>query len=298
MFEYFTFNALGTRWEVETLKVVPDEVRAQIARSIDAFETVYSRFKDDSLVSRVASALQGGRFTFPENALVLFELYDRLHAVTEGAVDPLVGRRLERLGYDKTYSLGRAVEHCLDDCQAERDLVWRRDITRDGVIVTTERPVLIDVGAAGKGLLVDSVSILLRDAGFDTFMVNASGDMRHCGEQAIRVGLEHPSAPDRVIGVANLEGRALCASAVNRRAWGDGLHHVLDARTGHPVRGVTATWVIADDAATADGLATALFFVSSEPLAEQFDFTYVRMFADGRAEASPDFDGELFFAMD
>jgi len=33
----------------------------------------------------------------------------------------------------------------------------------------------------------------------------------------------------------------LCASAVNRRAWGDGLHHILDARTGRPSREVLAS---------------------------------------------------------
>jgi FAD:protein FMN transferase len=72
------------------------------------------------------------------------------------------------------------------------------------------------------------------------------------------------------------------------------LHHVLDARTGVPVQDVVATWVVADDAATADGLATALFFTGPEHLAEVFRFSYVRMFADGRAEISQNFNGELF----
>jgi uncharacterized protein with FMN-binding domain len=69
---------------------------------------------------------------------------------------------------------------------------------------------------------------------------------------------------------------------------------VLDARTGVPVGDVVATWVVADETATADGLATALFFTSAEDLAEAFRFSYVRMFADGRAEISENFDGELF----
>jgi FAD:protein FMN transferase len=94
--------------------------------------------------------------------------------------------------------------------------------------------------------------------------------------------------------VANLRDRALCASAVNRRAWRDGLHHVLDARTGVPVRDVVATWVVADEAVTADGLATALFFSGADQLADVSRFEYVRMLADGSAEISPNFDGELF----
>lgn len=68
---------------------------------------------------------------------------------------------------------------------------------------------------------------------------------------------------------------------------------MLDARTGLAVRDVVATWVIAD-AATSDGVATALFFTGAKRLAEIFAFSYVRMFADGRAEISENFDGEIF----
>jgi uncharacterized protein with FMN-binding domain len=69
---------------------------------------------------------------------------------------------------------------------------------------------------------------------------------------------------------------------------------VLDARTGVPVRDVVATWVVADEAVTADGLATALFFTRAAHLAEVFRFSYVRMFADRRVEISENFDGVLF----
>jgi thiamine biosynthesis lipoprotein len=69
---------------------------------------------------------------------------------------------------------------------------------------------------------------------------------------------------------------------------------VLDARTGNPARHVVATWVIADTAAVADGLSTALFLSSPRRLAEAFRFDCVRMFADGRVERSTSFDGELF----
>lgn len=94
--------------------------------------------------------------------------------------------------------------------------------------------------------------------------------------------------------MVRLERGALCASSVARRAWGEGLHHVLHARTGVPVRDVLATWVLADEAAIADGLATALFFASADELRETFRFSHVRMFADGLAQISPDFPGELF----
>ena len=54
---------------------------------------------------------------------------------------------------------------------------------------------MIDVGAAGKGCLVDIISAILQQAGVAEFVVDAGGDLRHCGEHGIRVGLEHPRDP-------------------------------------------------------------------------------------------------------
>jgi FAD:protein FMN transferase len=289
----FTFDATGTQWEIETLEPLGQQLQQRILRQIETFETTYSRFRTDSLVSQIAAS-KGGCFNFPDDSLALFDLYDRLHTATAGALDPLVGKDLELLGYDRTYSLMPVSDLIRAEADAWGRGSWSKDVIRDGTSIATGYPLVIDVGAVGKGYLVDIVSETLREAGFTQFVVDGSGDMRHSGESSLRVGLEHPFNPRLAIGVANLQNRALCASAVNRRAWGDGLHHVLDARTGVPVRDVVATWVIADDAAIADGIATALFFTRADHLAESFRFSYVRMFADGRAEISQNFDGKLF----
>ncbi len=292
----FTFDAIGTQWQIDTEQPLGTALRDQLLTRTEEFDRTYSRFRPDSLVSRIATAPDGGRFAFPDDARGLFGLYDRLHAATDGAVDPLAGRALELLGYDATYSLAPAPEPVLTAERARGRVTWAADVVRDGdgTTLVTRRPLVIDVGAAGKGCLVDLVSALLREAGVGRFVVDASGDLRHAGGRGIRVGLEHPFDPRRVIGVANLRDGALCASGVTRRAWGEGLHHILDARTGLPVREVVATWVVADTAALADGLATALFFTEAHRLARTFRFSYVRMWADGRAEISQNFDGELF----
>jgi FAD:protein FMN transferase len=101
----FTFDAIGTRWCVDTDEPLSGEVRDRILDRIRRFDRTYSRFRPDSLVSRVAAAPAGGRFEFPEDSVALFDLYDRLVTATDGAVDPLVGRQLELLGYDPAYSL-------------------------------------------------------------------------------------------------------------------------------------------------------------------------------------------------
>lgn len=57
---------------------------------------------------------------------------------------------------------------------------------------------------------------------------------------------------------------------------------------------VVASWAMAESAMLADGLATALFFVDHDVLATEFDFASVRVFSDGRAETSANFNGEIF----
>ena len=256
---------------------------AAVEQRCEAFDRTYSRFRDDSLVARIA--MTPGSYPFPADAPPLFDLYRRLYATTGGAVSPLVGAALENLGYDRGYSLRQAAP-------ATRVPDWDDAFGWDGTAVTTLRPAVIDVGAAGKGYLVDLVGTVLAEHGITEFTIDASGDMLHLSADPLRVGLEHPLDTTKAIGIATLQNRALASSATNRRAWGD-LHHVIDVTTGLPTRNVIATWAIAENAMLADGLATALFFAGDE-LAASFDFEFVRMFATGRVESSPGFDGELF----
>lgn len=284
----FGFTAIGTTWQIDTVQRVPPRLRDAILAVVESFDQAWSRFRADSQVTRVAQGT-GGRYEFPARDLPLLDLYDRLAAATDGAVEPLVGRDLELLGYDPAYTL--VPDTTALDRRTSRE-PWR-NVRREGATIITDHPVLIDVGAAGKGHLVDLVSQLLHREGLKDFVVNASGDLRHRGATPVTIGLEHPTRPGRVIGTVALKNAALCASATTRRAWGDGLHHVLDGRTGRPVSSVVATWALAADAATADGLATALFVADPSALTG-FEFAWVRMLADGRVQWSNDFPGELY----
>ncbi|WP_164234512.1 FAD:protein FMN transferase [Microbacterium hydrocarbonoxydans] len=278
------FDAIGTRWEIETAHTLDEGHRAAVAAEIARFDAEWSRFRADSQVARLCR--EGGRLA-ASDAGAMLDAYRELSAATAGAVNPLVGDSLAALGYDADYSLTAAEP--LAAPAAWTDLIrW----TADGV--TASAPVLLDVGALGKGRLVDLVVAVLADVPGD-LVVDAGGDMRVRGG-AVRIGLEHPYDAAKAIGIVSLRDAALCASAVNRRAWGDGLHHVLDARTGLPVRTWAATWALAPDAMRADAVATALFFDGGPGLAAAWGVEWVRMTTDGTAERSPGWPGELFTA--
>lgn len=278
------FEALGTAWQVETATPLGDAPRERVRERVEAYDRAWSRFRTDGLVAELART---GRVTLPDEATDLLGVYDVLHPLTDGAMNPLVGASLERLGYDPAYSL----EPSGDPSPAPS---WA-DASWAAPVLEVPAGTVLDVGAAGKGQLVDLVAALLAGEGVDVLTVDGSGDLLHVAGEPARVALEHPDDPALAIGVIELEaGRALCASATNRRAWGEGLHHVLDARTGAPVRDVVATWVVAERALVADALATALFLAPADRLAEAFDFAALVVTADGRARVHGDLTGEMF----
>lgn len=291
------FDALGAHWRITTDTALSPEQRAAVVDRVERFDATWSRFRDDSVVARLARLPLPRSVPFPAEATTLFDLYDALGEVTRGAVDPLVGRDLELLGYDAQY---RLTPDPVGLAQRGRRARWCHDVVRDGRTLTVGAPVVLDVGAVGKGLLVDLLVDLLAplDRGPGErghVVVDAGGDLRHRGPGRRRVGLEDPADPTRVLGVVELrDDAALCASAVNRRAWGEGLHHVLDGRTGRPVRDIVATWAVAGTAALADGLATAAFSTAPATLTARFGGHVVRLRRDGALETDPGFDGELF----
>lgn len=278
------FEAIGTHWRIDTREPLPPDVARAISDRVERFDRDWSRFRADSLVSRIAA--QPGRHVLPADAAALLGFYRELYDATSGRVSPLVGRTLEALGYDAAYRLRAAAD-------IPTVPSWDDAVAWDGEALETVRPVLLDVGAAGKGYLVDLVSDVLMAAGIPEHIVDASGDLRTRGVP-MRIALEHPLDPRKAVGVADLGDGAFCASASNRRAWGDGLHHVLDAATGLPTRDVIATWVIAPTALVADGIATALFLDPDPQLVTRHDAAFARMWGDGRVDASDHFPGEIF----
>ena len=281
------FEAIGTQWQIDTDRALTPAEWAAVTARIDGFDRTWSRFRADSLVGGLAAG--PATVEFPDEAVRLLEFYRRLYDGTAGAVTPLVGGTLADLGYDAGYRF-------TPSATIRATPAWDEAMSWDGPVVTTTRPLVLDVGAAGKGYLVDIVGELLTSFGVGSFVVDGSGDLLHRGPDALRVGLEHPADPTQVIGVVPLSDDALAASAGNRRRWA-GLHHILDPRTGEPVRDVVATWVVAGSAMVADGLATAAFFTSptqTRSLADSFGADWLRVFADGSATWSPTFEGELF----
>ncbi|NMM98405.1 FAD:protein FMN transferase [Bifidobacterium olomucense] len=190
-------HALGTGLLIHTEHPLSEAARGRIGSFIERYESVLSRFREDSTVARMRAARHGGTFVFPDWCADLFDLHDRLFTATGGAIDPCVGEDLIRLGYDASYSFvvspdafgydssddafvrsdtldTAAAQHFGDAIRtkAEREwhlgaihgrAAWVNDVTRNGATLVTHRAVALDFGSCGKGYLVDMIAGLLAD---------------------------------------------------------------------------------------------------------------------------------------
>lgn len=280
----YRFDAIGTAFEIVTPLVLADEIKDEIRRIINECNNYFSRFIESSEISRIGK--YGGALELPKESVVLFEFYELLYELTDGKVSLLVGDSLEALGYDRDYSLHSR--------GAKQSLNYSEVAVRKGDELTLLEPAIIDIGAAGKGWLVDQIAQVLHKVGMTDYLIDASGDILHKGSNPEKIGLEDPKNLGKVIGEIEIGNQALCASAINRRKWGDDLHHIIDPITGKPTQDIIATWVVADSTMVADGLATALFFSRPEVLKARYNYEYMIVYASGKIEYSELFNTALY----
>lgn len=286
----YAFETIGTHFEItiwdEREYLELQRLFAVCKEKCEVFDALYSRFRSDSLVTRLYG--QTGEMIVPEELVDILRLYERLTIATNGSITPTIGVALEDSGYDANYSLTvRSERRKIPSFHEALTII-------DDTTIVIHEPVLLDFGALGKGYLIDRVFDFLQGEGIEKFLVNGSGDIRYQGVGApIVAGLEHPHDATQAIGTFMLSEGALCASATNRRAWGEGINHYIDPATGASPQEIVATWVYAKTAAEADGLSSALFFVTPEQLSG-FSFDYLVLNQALRARSSAVFQEGLF----
>jgi thiamine biosynthesis lipoprotein len=196
-----------------------------------------SRFRGDSELCAV-NALAGTRTAvsggFAEIVAFALEAARR----TEGRVDPTVLPALVAAGYDRDFDEVLAGAR---DAQAPPVPCGRwSEIELDGTWLRLPPDAALDLGGIAKGWTADLAAWASLAAGLPWALVNAGGDLRVAGdvpEGGLEVAIDDPEDPDAELARLRLSRGALATSSVTRRAWGPGLHHLIDPATGRPAAG-------------------------------------------------------------
>ncbi|MGW7255784.1 FAD:protein FMN transferase [Streptomyces sp. NPDC054834] len=241
------WRALGTRVRlVVTDPALLDSCDLLLARHLAEVDAACSRFRADSELSALEGA--AGR-PVRVSPLLAEALAVALRAAekTDGAVDPTVGSAMDALGYDRDFTLVRADDRPVS-LRLRRAAGWRRvELDRTTGTVAVPEGVRLDLGATAKAWAADRAAATLARAAGCGVLVSLGGDTAVAGEPPaggwqIRVqdvtGAvdETPSGSYETVG---LSGGGLATSGTSARRWRRGgydLHHIVDPRTGLPVR--------------------------------------------------------------
>ncbi len=129
----------------------------------------------------------------------------------------------------------------------------------------------IGFGAIGKGYAADKAKQVLIEQGIESGVVNAGGDLICWGEraqgEAWQVSIADPVQPNRILATLPVRDLAVVTSGNYERFVylnGERYSHILDPRTGWPVRGIRSVTVLSPIAEFSDALATALFVLGEK----------------------------------
>ncbi len=226
--------------------------RQAVERELAAIDLACSRFRRDSELSRI-NARAGRRV--PASPLMIEALELALHAarLTDGAVDPTVGRALELAGYDRDWRLlprPLDVEHARQppNVVARVRPSWQAvTVDRASGCVRVPSGVSLDLGATAKAWAADRAAAAAAHAAGCGTLVSVGGDIATSGAcppdgWRVHVTDDHRSdvsAPGQTVSIVS-GGLATSSTAVRRwRHRGGTMHHIIDPATGSPV---AATW--------------------------------------------------------
>ena len=121
-----------------------------------------------------------------------------------------------------------------------------------------------DPSAVVKGWSVDRAADILSSAGARNFCINAGGDVLARGAPepgtAWRIGLRHPSRPDKVTAVVTTTDGCIATSGTYERG-----KHIIDPRTGLPAPDeLQSVSVFGPTLALADAYSTAVFVMGRD----------------------------------
>jgi thiamine biosynthesis lipoprotein len=269
------FRAMAS--EHELLLWSDDEARATRAAEaavadVHRIEAKYSRYRDDSVTTRINRAAGGEAVAIDAETAALLAYADQCHRLSGGRFD-LTSGVLRRV-----WDFRRQPPQVPDAAAlaaATALIGWNRVEWDERAVCLPEAGMEIDFGGIGKEYAADRAATVCAEHGIGHGLVNLGGDVRATGPQPDgapwRVGIRHPRRDGAAIATVLLESGAVATSGDYERYFeiaGQRYCHVLDPRTGRPVSHWQSVSVVAPLCVVAGSCATIAMLMG--PDAESF----------------------------
>ena len=260
---------MGTKARITTVGG-PADLPDRIAVLLESLNGLWSRFLDDSELSRLNNSPGQATDVTPETLRMLTEMvwgYSR----TKGAFDPTVLPALLAEGYTSSL-VTPGLETHIPITSSPRGNFSAVDIR--GSQVTLPVGTTLDSGGVGKGLAADMAVEMAVAGGALGALVEVGGDLRVEGvsprADKWRLAIENPYDRSQRLSIVELHHHGLATSTVTKRRFevgGRETHHIIDPTTLRSAESDTVqASVIAPTAAQAEMWTKVAFVHGSQRL--------------------------------
>ncbi len=269
----FQFVAMASDCEVRLAGV--SAARAQTLATlaiheVRRIETKYSRYRPDSVVSRInAAAGSGAAIPIDAETAQLLAFAGQLHALSDGLFDATSG--VLRQVWDFKAARPPTAQQ-IDDVLPR--IGWQH-LERNDHTARLMRPRMeLDFGGFGKEYAADRAATLLANEGAAHGLVNLGGDIRVIGPQADgtpwSLGIRHPRQDEAMIASIPMSTGALATSGDYERFL---IHndqrfcHILNPKTGWPAQHWQSISIVAPVCTAAGALSTTAMLKGCDAVA-------------------------------
>ncbi|MGB4707240.1 MAG: DUF2271 domain-containing protein [Fuerstiella sp.] len=264
-FVFFHENVLGTSLELRVCASslpAANAAEASALREIDRLSHIFSHYDANSEFSQFLNVGIGEVLPVSNELAEMLQRCEEWTRVSDGAFN-IGSEQISRLWQEAEAGnvsptqeqLTKAVHHASGPH-------WLLDRNQQTVVRLTD--CALSLNAIAKGSILDSVceTVLASSPEVTGVMLNIGGDLRVAGHIAQSVQIAHPMhdaiGPQSLHNIELLEG-AIATSGSSERGFQIGSNtysHILNPQTAEPVAHVVSASVMAEDAATADAIAT------------------------------------------
>ena len=263
---------MGSRFEITAISANESKANAAIKAAINEIkriEKLISSWDSNSQTSEVIRNAGVKPIKVDQELFNLIRRSKKISDLTHGAFD------ISYASMDKIWKFDGSMLDMPDSASVAKSV---SKINYKNIILNKENKTVflknegmkIGFGAIGKGYAANKALEIMSKMELDGALVNASGDLITWGKDENnkdwRIGISNPKEKDKIFSWLNIGETAVVTSGNYEKYVtfnGKRYSHIIDPRTGYPVRGLSSVTIICPNAELADALATSVFVLGA-----------------------------------
>ncbi len=251
-------------------KLATEELKKEVEGILHRFDMSLSLYVDSSILCKVN---RNEDVVPDEFFLEAFRKSDEIYKLTDGAFDITVGPLVRAWGFGPDSH--KNFSETKKDSLLQLIGMYKVSVS-DGRVRKTDPRISLDFNAIAQGYSVDVISRYFDSLGIKSYLIEIGGEVRVKGDkggQFWKIGIDKPVDDNMLPGndleaIIKLKDRSLATSGNYRKFYvenGIKYSHTIDPKTGYPAKNrLLSATILADECATADGIATACMVMGKE----------------------------------